>query len=377
MLISCRSACFALPFWLGVARLAIAAAGDVTPPDIDRYVGSYAMSRHQVMRVVREESHLVAQPPGNMPSADLVADNKPGKFGMRGAAFEFQFVIDDSGRIARLDITAPDGTVRRLPRIPDTAAVAASVRAAAVAADTAVNARVFNGYERSRDAAGNFRVETYAFGEGGRQSTNPMRDDSIDGISFEQLAQLLAPGLAGQNFVAATDPEQTDLLVMIYWGATASEDHPSVIAQEERDPLQHSFRDQLNRENAELLGFESVLSSDDPGARSQSVRDSMERLEESRYWIALVAVDFQLLRREKKTKPLWSVRYNMASRGTSFTKALPQMTQVAAHFFGRDSHGLLERGTLDVEGTIDFGEAIVIEEGEDEAGAPGSQKASP
>jgi hypothetical protein len=352
-----------LAWWLFVAvSLPVVAAEHPAPPELERWTGNYAMSRDQVMRIVHESDHLVAIPPGNQPSAILQPDQKPGKFWMRGANFEFQFVTSSSGQILRLEITGPDGMVRKLPRLTDSAGARASVRATAVHADTAVLARVFNGYERTRDAAGKFRPETYVFGEGGFQSTNPMRDPALEGMKFDELALLLAPGLTNQGYVTNRDKDEVDLLIMVYWGATASDEHPAVIAEEERDPVRHTFRDQLNRENARLLGFESVLPLTDPERRSAMNRDSVERLEESRYWVALVALDFRLLHREKTTKPLWSVRYNMASRGVSFTKALPQMTQVAAHFFGRDSGGLLERGTTDAEGTVELGETIVVEE---------------
>lgn len=344
------------------ATLAGAEAPSKPQPELERCVGRYAMGRDQVMRIEREGDHLVAIPPGNLPSATLEPDRKPGRYWMRGAQFQFQFVADDAGRVTGLEITGPDDKVRRLPRQPDSAGATASVRATAVRADTAVLARVFNGYERTRDADGKFRPEFYVFGEGGFQSTNPTRDPALDDMTFDQLALLLAPGLASQGYVSARDADQATLLVMVYWGATASDDHPAVIVEEERDPLSHRFRDQLNQENARLLGFESILPLTGADMRSPVARDSIARLEESRYWVALVAVDFRLLHQERTTRPLWSVRYNMRSRGVSFTRALPQMTQVASNFFGRDSGGLLERGTTDAEGTVELGEAIIVEE---------------
>jgi hypothetical protein len=99
-----------------------------------------------------------------------------------------------------------------------------------------------------------------------------------------------------------------------------------------------------------------------PGIPTGQHSDLVTALEESRYWVAIVAIDYQLLRTEKRTRPLWSIRYSMRSRGTTFDTALPQMTRVAAHFFGRDSDGLVPRGTSDSEGTIEYGELKTIEE---------------
>ena len=151
---------------------------------------------------------------------------------------------------------------------------------------------------------------------------------------------------------------------MVYWGATASEDHPAVISEEMFNPTSHIFRNQINRINARVLGFQDALNGkagvEIPGFNSSRAKDLVEDLEESRYWVALVALDFPVARKDKTIKPLWSIRYNIASRRTDFTAALPQMTQVASHYFGRDSKGLVNRSTTDRQGKVELGEQQVI-----------------
>jgi hypothetical protein len=149
---------------------------------------------------------------------------------------------------------------------------------------------------------------------------------------------------------------------MIYWGATASDDHPAVITEEMFNPTSHVFRNQINRQNAKVLGFRDALRATPelPGTMGGRRSDLISDLEESRYWVALVAVDFQIARTQKTIKPLWSVRYNIPSRGTNFTMALPQMTQFASNFFGRDSKGLVNRSTTDMQGNVELGEQKVL-----------------
>lgn len=339
--------------------------------DLERYAGDYEYDRGKTLQVVRDGDHLVARPPDGLPAATLEAQAVSGKFAMRGANFVFRFLADEADRVIGLEITRPDGTRHRLPRQIKKGEAVASLRTVTVDADTAVNARVFNNYERRRGPEGTFVTETCTFGEGGLQAANPNRDESIDGMSFQEIAHAIAPALAREGYLFETDPAKTDLLLMVYWGTTTADDHPAVIAEEEADPTRHVFRDRLNRDNARLLGFESVLKDSDvtplPGAPSASTahRDLVNALEESRYWVAIVAVDFPFLLKEKKQRPLWSIRYNMRSRGTTFGDALPQMTQVASHFFGRDSKGLVPRGTTGREGTVDYGELTVVEEEEE------------
>ena len=263
-----------------------------------------------------------------------------------------------------LSITGPDGRVRQLRRQFDPEQTTAALRSLAVNAETSVNARVFEGYERVKTPDGGYQPETYAFGEGGLQLSSPVADDSIDHMSFEQIVLTLAPAMAAQGYVPATDLEQTDLAVMVYWGATATDENPAVISSEMLFPANHEFRNQMNRLNARLLGFEEALrelAAMPLSFRSSRHADLTDDLEESRYWVALVAIDYQAIRTEQVIQPLWSIRYNMRSRGTGFGRALQKMTQFASHYFGRDSNGLVNRAVGAPAGTVEIGEAEVVD----------------
>ena len=333
----------------------------VTADDLDDYVGNYTfLFRNVTLGIIRDGDRLVARPSNNMPSITLEQQESPGKFWTVGASFEFHFLADGQGKVTGIEMTEPNGKKHRFARLFDATAAAAPLRAIAVNADTSVNARVYNGYERVRGSDRKFKTETYTFGEGGLQGAGP-KDKSIDELSFERIAHEIAPALKAQGYVSGTDVEKTDLLLMVYWGSSQSDDHPAVIAQEMFDPTNHSFRDQLNRQNAGVLGFREALGVQSPaGFQSSRAKDLLDDLEESRYWVVLVAVDLRIMLSERRTKPLWSIRYNMRSRGTNFTSALPQMTQFASHYFGRDSHGLVNPSTGKTQGKVELGEQRVI-----------------
>jgi hypothetical protein len=354
---------------LVVAAAPIAPKSDTPPPkgppdDLDRYVGTYEFQPGRVLRVYREGASLRAKADGQ-PEGTLLPDRKPGHFSLREAPISLEFVADAVGVVVGLELVLSTGQRQRLRRLPDTAA-AAPLQQMVLARGTSVNARVFNGYTRTKDAEGKYKIETYVFGEGGFQDDAALRDKSIDNLSFERLLHSLTSSLARQNYLPPKNPqplEEIDLLIMVYWGSTAGKHDPGVVAEETFDPLRHDARDRLNRINARVLGYEnaaqSVLNGDWGGLVRTRGHDLVDEIEERRYWVALVALDFASAQR-KQIKLLWSVRYNMASQGTNFTASLPQMTQFASNFFGRDSGGLISPSTRENEGKVEIGEATVV-----------------
>lgn len=374
-----RGALFAALVWgMSFQSIGAASADTATISDLERFTGNYAYSRDQTMRIVRKDDHLVAEPSGNFPSLDLYAQSVPGKFAARGANFVFRFLTDPSGKITALEITGPGEIKRNLPRIADTQGATESLQSLAIGKSTSVKAGVYNAYERTRGPDGKFGPETIAFHEGGFQGGNPTRDQSIETITFEEIAKAIAPSLAEQGYVAATEVEKTDLLLMVYWGTTATEDHPAVRAEEEFDPTSHVFRDQINRKNSRLLGFEDPLKETEwaiPGTGASSkASDLMGKLQENRYWVAIIAFDFPTVRDERSFKLLWFIRYNMPSRGANFPDALPQMTKIASHLFGQDSKGLVVNAAGEIETTVDYGELEVIDVDEEETQPAESQR---
>jgi hypothetical protein len=212
---------------------------------------------------------------------------------------------------------------------------------------------------------------------------------------------MIALPLATQNYVPARDPKSAKLLIMVYWGTTHAPENASdtpayqrlreasnaanIAMQQLKDgsqsagntsgvsPLmalralksnyesaegqmeaaqdsvqnEDNIRDKEDFLNAKMLGYESWWEKslgDHRGTALQSQRqDLLDELEENRYFVVLMAYDFQLLWKEKKHKELWETRFSIRQRHHEFDKDLPTMAQYASQYFGQDSHGLVHR----------------------------------
>ncbi len=243
------------------------------------------------------------------------------------------------------------------------AAVLISVEPAARAAegaegDTAVASKVSTEYARARLPDGSFRPETYAFGNGGNYG-GPFPDDSIDKLSFMDVARLIAAPLGAQNYIPSKDARNTKLLIMVYWGTTSGAGRPAG----ESDNL---ARDKIDFMNAHLLGYDAEgLIGTEYGANLELTalrwhrRDLVAEIEFNRYFVVLMAYDFQALWGQKKLNLLWETRFSLNQRSNEFDKALPAMARYASKYFGQDSRGLV-RQTID-EGHVEVGQPTLIE----------------
>lgn len=291
------------------------------------------------------------------------------------------------------------------------ACLAAAVAPQAPAEDgvngiTAVASKVSNDYVRKKLPDGSFRPETYAFGEGGKWE-GELSDVTIDKLRFLDVAHVVAVPLAERRYIPAHDPNQTNLLIMLYWGTTAVPEpySDSVAYQQFKDAadnlakftvtlpsgrqvtaggplgddamdrwsaaahmlmMVNHQRDRTDFANALMLGYDS------PGLigteRGNYVRgtawgidrdDLYEDIEENRYFVVLMAYDFPLLWKQKKHKLLWETRFSVRERNNQFDKALPAMAQYASKFFGVPSDGLVrERFPA---GNVEVGTPSLIE----------------
>jgi hypothetical protein len=274
----------------------------------------------------------------------------------------------------------------------------------------AVSSQVSPGYSRVRLADGSFRPETYTFGEGGRLA-GPARDETIDKLTFLDVATVIAGPLEKRNYVPVGDrnPEKTKLLIMVYWGTTTgTADSSDSLAyqnlqrsQETKGPpappplsggaaagggpaanqqarqnaatqnvrqavedgamaavlAENWQRDQFDMRNAMLLGYDTALAeTSDVGSTPLSRRheDLVTEIEESRYFVVLMAYDYQELWTQRKHRLLWVTRFSVRERGADFERLLPSMVASASQYFGQDSHGLLRRPLP--EGRVEIGE---------------------
>ena len=236
---------------------------------------------------------------------------------------------------------------------------------------TAVSSRVSKDYVRTKLATGSFQAETYAFGEGGHLS-GPMQDDTIDRLHFTDVARTIARPLAGQNYLRAKDPTKTKLLIMIYWGTTTvPRDNPGwfIPSNDGSDMLLfNQQRDLTDFRNAQMLGYDSTGGiGTDYGrhllgtALHSRTEDLLDEIDDHRYFVVLLAYDFQLLWTQQKQKLLWETRFSIRERQNDFGEVLPDIAQYASKYFGQDSHGLLRKPLPEGHvtlGKLDVGEVV-------------------
>jgi hypothetical protein len=261
----------------------------------------------------------------------------------------------------------------------------------------AVASKVSPDYIRTKLPDGAFKPEFYSFGNGGNWG-GEIKDETIDKMTFIDVAKVIAPALASQKYIPAQDPKTTRLLVMLYWGTTAVpppyendtlyqnynqalEEYRLLLSvrppqvDEANDVLssglhqlemENHIRDRLDFKNAAMLGYDmSGLIGTERGnylahtALRNERDDEVQEIEDNRYFIVLMAYDFQLMWKQKKHKLLWEARFSINEKHNRFDKALPAMAQYAARYFGQPSNGLVRQRLLNEN--VEIGEPTLIQ----------------
>lgn len=240
----------------------------------------------------------------------------------------------------------------------------------------AVSSRASPEYVRVREKDGTYAPETYCFGKGGDWA-GTFKDDSIDKLTFTEVAHVIAYPLADQRYIPGTDPDKTKLLIMVYWGTThaplpANEAPEFAVLKQAFDasskavgwtPISTARRGRLlegavdlmeaanlRREkddflNIRMLGYDSWVERTREDTRGtafeQDRQDLYDEIEQNRYFVVLMAYDFQLMRNEKKHRLIWETRFSIRQQHHLFDKDLPSMAAYASRYFGQDSHGLV------------------------------------
>jgi hypothetical protein len=121
--------------------------------------------------------------------------------------------------------------------------------------------------------------------------------------------------------------------------------------------LEEKERDQNDMRNAMLLGYDGELAamSGAQGTTPLKLRrdDLISEIEDDRYFIVVMAYDFDALWKHKRHKLLWVTRFSVRARGTNFADVLDAMVNQASRYFGQNTQGLL-RSPLP-EGRVDIG----------------------
>jgi hypothetical protein len=256
-----------------------------------------------------------------------------------------------------------------------------------------VNATASKAYTQQKFVNGVPKPETYVFYEG-KYFGGVTKDSTVAHASFMDIAKVLAPNLVKQNYYPTRDVQGADLLIVVNWGTTItdfggkSDPETQFQLQQEQsdiqaynsggtsDPSQITMDlmvDQGNamsaqkyaEYNAGLLGYTNSLNKEmsmqwaSPDGLNAEAESHMSDLIEERYFVILMAYDYQKILRDGRAsdvqlgggkmhvqsaredvtvtqpRPVWSVRMNIRADGNNFTEALPAMSKVAANYFGK------------------------------------------
>lgn len=247
-----------------------------------------------------------------------------------------------------------------------------------------VHSKTLNGYHRTKGVDGKFRPETYALSNGGFiLSTVP--DPSTEKVSASQVAAVLGPLLAQQNYHLAQDAKSADLLIVFYWGRTvpfveveqaAAIDRSGLSAAEleatyrmlamqnrARDGITgQTFHNWENGYQARLLGYTGEIPDEGDLRRLTAAANTYDtlrvELEMPRYYIIVRAYDFRETVQRNNRKLLWETRISIRAQKNAFDRDFTAMLVRGAKHFGEDSVGLLRRSER--EGRVDIGDMEVL-----------------
>jgi hypothetical protein len=202
----------------------------------------------------------------------------------------------------------------------------------------------------------------------------------MDKLSFDDVSRVITQPLADQNYVVSGDRSTTKLFIVVYWGTTIAPEDTSPKSGRESSqltekansldgtdpgqaaayraeassfrPMESRIDNQVDAQSANLLGYTDELLRTSP--KDPQRLTLQDEIEEDRYYVVLLAYDYQLARKTMQHKLLWETRFSIPERGTDFDKAFPLMTSIAAKYFGQDSHGLIHHNLG--EGHVEIGE---------------------
>jgi hypothetical protein len=223
------------------------------------------------------------------------------------------------------------------------------------------------------------RAETYVLAKG-TFFGGFVRDKSLEDTQFAAIARVLAPNLAVNGYYPANDPKNADLFIVAHWGTTygssgAASYGGTGLGLSWWSPRNGYLWDERGTEwfriiDSQLLGY-------DPERQEEYYRSMgvpLERTLETtmrrfdgwyRYFVILEAYDFRTVKGGApgiRPRLVWSVHYSLPAFGNAFTEALPNMSRVAAKFFGRNIGGVLYRAQRIPEGVVKIGDPREIED---------------
>ncbi|OUW17951.1 MAG: hypothetical protein CBD18_03550 [Opitutales bacterium TMED158] len=270
----------------------------------------------------------------------------------------------------------------------------------ATSASAAKTARIFVDseasvtYNEKKESDDGTKYETYVFIEG-KYYPGSFKDPSLSIPSFEEVAQTLAENMKERNYYPSGTPTEGDLLVVVHYGVTSvQQDLGELFMLEESDP----YADQADPEQfSEVFddSFDDIQRLDDFARDNGAAhRNSMNNgrlgisraldrrhltdaeefdlrveMEDERYFIILMAYDYNKMRERKEKELLWTTRFSLPAVGTNFVDAYPALARAARNYYGTSLEKYAKTSTHFGTGSVDIGtlETVGVESEEDDS----------
>jgi hypothetical protein len=185
-------------------------------------------------------------------------------------------------------------------------------------------------------------------GVGGASSAIPGQDLNVSGRQLSSRAATTTTAVRAPNprlVTGACTPKRvhvdSDQAATMATGQAAESEFASALATM---AVGNRERAKDDWQRAQLLGYDFTLAAA-AGTESTALRnrqqDLIDEIEDDRYFVVLMAYDFQSLWKENKQKLLWETRISVRQGQSDFAKQFAAMTEKASRYFGQDSHGLI------------------------------------
>jgi hypothetical protein len=249
-------------------------------------------------------------------------------------------------------------------------------------------------YVRPVGEDGKPRLETYVFSPG-RFFGPAMADASVAAKSLPDVLKALVPNLAKQNYYPTKDEPNANLAIIVHWGSTQMYETPGgkdrvvEAMNQELSTLNTAIADtgmgdagalnnvltenQTNQQsegnminfNADLLGYRRDLENQRQKMLPTTEEITMStELNEERYFVVLMAYDYQLMKKERKTKLLWVTRMSVRAPGNNFTEALPALALAGSDIFGRQLNQMLRvKVPIESGGSVKLHDMKILDSG--------------
>ncbi|MGY8696822.1 MAG: hypothetical protein ACKVGW_21815 [Verrucomicrobiia bacterium] len=226
-------------------------------------------------------------------------------------------------------------------------------------------------YNEKKESDNGASYETYVFIKGNFYGGD-ISDKSLRNVTFEDVIGTVGESMKQRNFYPSASADQGDLLVVVHYGSTSvPQDLAELFGTEMDDPYfddlkrlsEFGHKNQPGMNNSKL-GIGRAL--DRKNINTTEEFDLRVELEDERYFIILMAYDYEKLRTTKEQELLWTTRFSLPSIGTNFEDAYPALARAASSHYGTSLEKYAKSSTHFGTGSVDIGElkTVGIEETE-------------